>query len=72
MLLFVREGGVKVVSGIEETDPRPFSWFRGDEFLRLERLGRLVGPSRFKGSVLKEARCWDNMDRFSSIGVKIL
>ena len=73
MPLLVRDGGVKVVSGMEDMDPRPFSWFFGDEVLRFGFIGgRPAGPSLFWGSELNEARCWDKIDRFSSMGVKIL
>ena len=81
-----RDGGVKVVSGIEDMDPLRlmvgWAWVLarcncGGELvaLFLDTLptsidcDRLTPPSEV-GS--KAARCWERIDRFSSMGVKML
>lgn len=86
--LLDREGGVKVVSGMVPKDPFRLTcdcicvlirWRDGGEFglLPLDTLPTsidcdLPGVSDFGGSGLKAARCCDRIDRFSSMGVKML
>ena len=83
--LLDRDGGVNVVSGMDTAiDPVLLSSACSIEPDRCGTGGELVTPSLFASSVCgrplleslaspwNTARCWEKMERFSSIGVKML
>ncbi len=83
--LLDRDGGVNVVSGMDTAiDPVLLSSACSVEPGRCGTGGELVTPSLFASSVCgrllleslaspwNTARCWEKMERFSSMGVKML